>query len=136
MQNFRPVSTFYNVFPRKKPKSKEKWGKTDAYKEHAEKTKGYSKEKWNNLIEEMNDIFAEFAAYRKNGEGPDSAEVQNLVKKLQNHITENYYHCTNEILAGLGQMYVADERFKKNIDKHADGTAEFVSGAIEVYCGK
>ena len=41
-----------------------------------------------------------------------------------------------EILAGLGQMYVADERFKSNIDKHATGTAAFISAAIEAYCGK
>ena len=33
-------------------------------------------------------------------------------------------------------MYVADERFQKNIDKHADGNAEFISKAISVYCGK
>ena len=52
---------------------------------------------------------------------------------FDNYITENYYHCTNEILAGLGQMYVADERFKNNIDKHADGTAAFISEAIGVY---
>ena len=56
-----------------------------------------------------------------------------LVKELQDYITENYYTCTNEILAGLGQMYVADERFKANIDKNGDGTAEFVSKAIENY---
>jgi hypothetical protein len=55
---------------------------------------------------------------------------------LQNHITENYYLCTNEILVSLGQMYVADERFKHNIDKHADGTAMFICEAIAVYCSK
>ena len=123
-------------FENYKQEAKEKWGQTDAYKEHAEKTKGYSKDKWNHLVEEMNAVFAEFAACRKNGEGADSAESQSLVKKLQNHITENYYHCTNEILAGLGQMYVLDERFKNNIDKHGDGNAEFVREAIKVYCGK
>ena len=67
------------------------------------------------------------------GEAPDSKESQNLVEKLQNYITENFYTCTKEILAGLGQMYVADERFKNNIDKHSVGTAEFVSKAIEYY---
>ena len=123
-------------FERHKAEAKEKWGKTDAYKEHTEKTKHYSKEKWNNLAEGMNDILAEFATCMRNGEEPDAAEAQNLVKMLQSHISENYYLCTNEILAGLGQMYVADERFKNNIDKHADGTAAFVSEAIEVYCGK
>ncbi len=123
-------------FEKYKTEAKEKWGQTHAYKEHAEKTKGYSKEKWSRLVEEMNDIFAEFATCRKNGEAPESDEVQNLVKALQKHITENYYHCTKEILAGLGQMYVLDERFKKNIDKHGDGTAEFVGEAVEAYCGK
>jgi DNA-binding transcriptional MerR regulator len=119
-----------------KTEAKEKWGNTKAYKEHEEKTKSYSKDKWNNLAEGMNDILAELAVCMKNGEEPSSAEAQSLVKTLQSHITENYYHCTNEILAGLGKMYVADERFKNNIDKHADGTAEFICEAIEVYCKK
>ena len=70
----------------------------------------------------------------KNGGTPDSAQAQNLVKALQNHITENYYLCTNGILVGLGQMYVADERFRNNIDRHADGTAAFIREAIEICC--
>ena len=123
-------------FEKHKAEAKEKWGKTDAYKEHAERTKNYSMQKWNDLAEGMDHIMAEFAVCMRKVERPDSAEAQNLVKMLQNHITENYYICTNEILAGLGQMYVADERFKNNIDKHADGTATFICEAIQVYCRK
>ena len=123
-------------FEKHKDEAKEKWGKTDAYKEHAERTKNYSKQKWNDLAEEMDHIMAEFAVCIRKVKAPDSAEVQNLVKMLQDHISENYYLCTNQILAGLGQMYVADERFKSNIDKHADGTAEFICEAIEIYCRK
>ena len=119
-----------------KAEVKEKWGNTDAYREHAEKTKNYSKGKWNALAGEMDDIFAEFAVCMKSGEEPGSAGVQGLVKRLQDHITENYYLCTNEILASLGQMYAADERFRNHIDQHADGTAAFVSEAVEAYCGK
>ena len=81
-------------------------------------------------------ILEEFAICMNSGATPDSKESQNLVEKLQNYITENFYTCTNELLAGLGQMYVADERFKNNIDKHADGTAEFISEAIKFYCSK
>jgi len=125
-----------NQFEIYKEEAQEKWGTTDAYKEHQEKSKHYSTEKWNELAKEMSHIFDAFAVCMRKGEEPNSAEVQNLVKLLQQHITENYYLCTNEILAGLGQMYVADERFEKNIDKQADGTAVFVSKAIEVYCGK
>ena len=116
--------------------AKEKWGNTDAYKESAEKTKGYSKEKWDEVNEGMDSLMAEFAECMKNGAAPDSAEAQALVKKWQDYITENYYTCTNEILAGLGAMYTADERFRANINKHGDGTAEFMGEAIEVYCGK
>ena len=121
-------------FEKHKAEAREKWGKTDAYKEHAEKTKNYTKQNWNDLAAGMDQIMAEFALCMKNGEAFDSAEAQRLVKTLQTHITENYYHCTNEILAGLGQMYVADERFRSNIDRHGDGTAAFICEATEIYC--
>jgi len=81
-------------------------------------------------------VLAKFAACMKEGHTNDSAEAQALVKELQNYITKNYYTCTIEILAGLGQMYVADERFKNNIDQHTPGTAAFISEAITAYCGK
>ena len=111
-----------------------KWGETSAYKEYAEKTKDYCDQKWNNLAERMDHIMAEFALCMKNKETPDSSEAQKLVKVLQSYITENYYLCTNEILSELGQMYVADERFKNSIDKYAEGTAEFICEAVRGYC--
>ena len=113
--------------------AKQRWGETDAYKEHAEKTADYSKDKWQTVNDGLMVIFTRFAEYMNNGYTTDSDEAQALVKELQDYITENYYTCTKEILAGLGQMYVADERFKTNIDKNGDGTAEFVSKAIENY---
>ncbi len=129
------MNAFDNTeFEKYKSEMKEKWGNTDAYKEHTEKTKDYSKEKWQNLGDGMNEILAEFANCMQNGAEPDSDDAQSLVQKLQNHITENFYTCTNEILASLGQMYIADERFKNNIDKHSEGTAQFISKAIEYYC--
>ena len=115
---------------------RERWGDTVAYREHEEKTKHYTKEKWDETSDGMMEIFAEFAACKVSGASADSTEAQMLVAKLQAHITENYYTCTDEILAGLGKMYVADERFKKNIDKYGEGTAEFAAGAIAAYTKK
>ena len=115
---------------------REHWGDTSAYREHEQKTKGYTKEKWVEANDGLMVIFAEFAACKANGVSAASVEAQALVIKLQAHITANYYTCTDEILAGLGKMYVADERFKKNIDKYGEGTADFASEAIEVYCRK
>ena len=113
-----------------------RWGNTDAYREHEQKTKNYTKEKWTEANDGLMAIFAKFATLKTSGATADSVEAQALVAKLQAHITENYYTCTDEILAGLGKMYVADERFKKNIDKSGEGTAEFASEAIEIYAGR
>ena len=115
--------------------ARERWGGTEAYREYDKKTNGYTKEKWADANDGLMAIFAEFANCKANGATPASAEAQALVAKLQNHITANYYTCTDEILAGLGKMYVADERFKKNIDKNGDGTAEFVEEAIAIKVG-
>ena len=117
-----------------KSEARERWGDTDAYGEHEKKTKNYTKEKWAEANDGLMTIFAEFAALKNNGFSENAPEVQSLVGKLQDFITQNYYTCTDEILAGLGKMYVADERFKKNIDKYGDGTAEFASEAIAVFC--
>ena len=113
--------------------ARSRWGNTDTYREHERKTKNYTKEKWVEANDGLMAIFAEFAAIKDSGASADSVEEKALVAKLQAYITANYYTCTDEILAELGKMYVADERFKKNIDKYRDGTAEFASDAIEVY---
>ena len=114
----------------------ERWGDTSAYREHEQKTKNYTKEKWVEANDGLMAIFAEFAVCKQSGAEADSNEAQALVAKLQAHITANYYTCTDEILAGLGKMYVADERFKKNIDKYGEGTAAFAAEGIGIYVEK
>ena len=114
----------------------ERYGNTVAYREHEQKTKNYTKEKWAEANDGLMAIFAEFAVCKENGASADSAEAQTLVSKLQAHITTNYYTCTDEILAGLGKMYVADVRFKKNIDKYGEETAEFAAEGIRIYVEK
>ena len=116
--------------------ARERYGNTVAYREHEQKTKNYTKEKWAEANDGLMAIFAEFATCKNSGVSADSAEAQALVSKLQAHITANYYTCTDEILAGLGKMYVADERFKKNIDKYGEGTAEFAAEGIRIYVEK
>ena len=113
--------------------ARSRWSNTDAYREHEQKTKNYTKEKWAEANDGLMAIFAEFAACKDSGVSADSDEAQALVAKLQAHITANYYTCTDEILAGLGKMYVADERFKKNIDKYGKGTAEFAAEGISQF---
>ena len=129
------MNAFDNTeFENYKDEVKEKWGQTGAYNEYTEKTKGYSKDNFNAMNEGLENILEDFAVCMNSGSSPESTDAQAIVEKLQSYITENFYTCSNEILVSLGQMYVADERFKNNIDKHSIGTAEFVSKAIEYYC--
>lgn len=116
------------------PEARGRFVNTDAYREHTEKTKNYTKEKWAEVNEGLMTVFSEFAECKKGGAGAGASKAQALVLKLQKYITENYYTCTDEILAGLGKMYVVDERFKANINKYGEGTAKFVSEAIAVFC--
>lgn len=116
--------------------AEQKWGKTDAFAQNKKKTAGYIKEKWNEVNSGLDNIFEELAACMKSGEAPESNAARALVKKLQEYISNNFYDCTNEIFAGLGQMYTADERFKENIDTHGEGAAAFVSKAISDFCRK
>ena len=114
--------------------ARRRWGGTDAYAESEKKTAGYGKEQWAAIQQEADEIFAAFATLR--GHAPDEPDVQALVARWQAHITRNYYACTKEILAGLGQMYTADVRFMQNIDRAGAGTAQLMSDAIAVYCAK
>lgn len=113
--------------------AKERWGDSAAYQESARKTKNYTKEDWNMANEQMTSVFAELGQLKDLP--PESQEVQLAVKKLQEFISQFYYPCNKDILAGLGQMYTADQRFKDNIDKMGgSGTAEFTAKAIACYC--
>ena len=114
--------------------AKERFGGTDAYKEHIAKTANYTKDKWQEVNDGLNAVFAKFALCCKSGCAASSNEAQLLVTELQSYITNNFYRCTNQILMGLGKMYVADARFKDNIDNCGEGTAEFISKSIEIYC--
>ncbi len=108
---------------------KAKWGNTKAYQEYRQKDITRDKEGYGKLADEMMTMFSELGKLKHLS--PDAHEVQEKISALQQFITDHYYVCTDEILRGLGEMYVCDERFKNNIDKAGGaGTADFVRQAI------
>ena len=112
----------------------EKWGNTSAYQEFEKKSCAHSDTLQSSLAEGLDLIFADFARHMQAGTAPESADSQALVKQLQDYISANYYTCTNEILFCLGQMYTSDPRFQASLDRHAAGTADYVSQSICKYC--
>ena len=113
---------------------KERWGHTAAYAESEKKTANYSAAKWQEVKEKQECIFRRFA--ENMDKAPDHPDVQALVKERQEFTTNYFYSCTNAILHELAQMNMTDERFRKNIDKYADGLAEFIAKATDIYCNK
>jgi len=114
--------------------AKARWGNTEAYRESAKRASKWTEADKKRLEAQSGEIFSGFAALV--GTDPADAGVQALVARWKAFVSESYYDCTNEILAGLGQMYVADERFTKNIDQYGAGTAKLMSDAIAIYCAK
>ena len=117
-----------------KTEVQQRWGHTEAFKESEEKTAKYGKDEWNNVLGGMEDLMDAFAAIRTGD--PAAEQAQALAARWQQYITDHFYTCTKEILRGLGQMYVCDERFKANIDRHGEGTADFMAKVLEIYCSK
>ena len=123
-------------------RAREEYSGTDAYKEYEVKSAGRTAETEAVLGEGLMAIFARFGKLLTDGSSgasesgtpadPASPAAQALVRELQDYITEHFYTCTPEILAGLGKMYAADGEFRENIDRcGGDGTAVFVSKAID-----
>ena len=110
---------------------KERWGNTAAYQESAQRPAADQKDAAAGLM-------AQFARMGRLRTGdPAGQEAQAAVRELQEFITKHFYTCTPEILAGLGQMYTADDRFRASIDAAGgEGTADFAGKAITVYCAK
>ena len=108
----------------------ERWGNTEAFLESREKHKDYGPEQEARIQAEMEEIFHAFGACAD----PAGPDAQALVERWQAHITQHHYHCTDGILACLGEMYVNDPRFQENLDKYGPGTAQKMSAAIKAYC--
>lgn len=131
--NFEVFNT--NELEQYKSEVKEKWGYSKAYQEYKQRDSSKNKHDYGILAGELMSLFSEFGKMKNSL--PSETAVQDKVAALQAYINKNFYNCTNDILKELGNLYVSDERFKKNIDHvGGEGTAEFVRRAIHIYCEK
>lgn len=96
------------------------------------RTSGYSAEDWGKIQAETEGIYKRVIAGMDRG--PDDPEVQLAVADWRQFISDHYYDCSLEIFRGLGDLYVDDSRFTKNIDKYKAGLAQFLKKAIHHYC--
>ena len=113
--------------------AKDMYKESPEYKEMEEKSKNRTKEEEGILADRFMLLFKEAGTLKDTD--PASPEAQDLVKRIQDFITENLYNCSKKILSGLGKMYSGGGDFTKNIDEYGgEGTAEFIDKAIQIYC--
>lgn len=113
--------------------AKEQYGNTPEYKEYAIRSENRTEEGDKLLADRFMLLFKEAGELKDID--PSSVQAQDIVKKIQNFISENMYTCSNKILRGLGKLYSDGGEFQKNIDEYGGaGTGEFLDKAIEIYC--
>ena len=112
----------------------QKWGEGEAKASEA-RIKKMSKEEWTAVKAEGEAITKKLAELMEEGADPSAAPVQECIARWHKFI-ENFYPVTMDRLRGLGQMYVADERFTAHYEKYAKGLAQFKNKAIQIYCDK
>jgi DNA-binding transcriptional MerR regulator len=112
----------------------ERWGDTTQFAQSKRKTTQYTQEDWKLIKEEEREIFSSFANISHLE--PSSREAMELVRRWQHHISNYFYECSDEILGGLGQMYLQDERFIEHMDTFKEGTTVFISNAIAAFLSK
>jgi DNA-binding transcriptional MerR regulator len=131
MNNEEMLEVFSGFDPSEhEAEARERWGETDAYQESARRTATYTKQDWEEMGREADEINAAFLALMEAGTPAGSTEATALAERHRSHISKWFYECTPEIHSNLGAMYVADSRFTENIDKAGEGLARYVSEAI------
>lgn len=131
----RPRTTLKDIQDAKRSyalEARERWGEHEAYA--ASQAHRRSEEEELAVAGRMDDIIAAFADCR--ALPASDAKVQALVGRWQDFISSHHYPCSPEMLKGLGEMYMADERFTASLDRFGEGTARLMSEAIALYCAK
>ena len=107
--------------------AEQRWGDTDAYRQSKQRTSSHTKEDWVRIKAEAEDITARFTQLQRSGAAADGPEAIALAEEHRAHISRWFYDCPKEMHRGLADMYVSDERFRRN---YPDGVAEFIHDAI------
>jgi len=109
---------------------KQRWGDSAAYKESAKKTARYGKKEWQQLKAEAEAITQQLAQAMGAGVKPADARAMDLAEQHRQHISRWFYACPAPMHRGLGDLYVADERFAQSYDRVQPGLAAYLREAI------
>ncbi|MCL6737871.1 MerR family transcriptional regulator [Streptomyces neyagawaensis] len=132
--NLTPEERF-EVFGDKDPEqyaeeAEQRWGGTDAYAESQRRAASYTKDDWKRMQAEVADWGARYDALMTAGEPATGEAAMDMAEEHRRHICRWFYECPYDMHRSLGDMYVADERFKAFYDSMCPGLAEHLREAI------
>lgn len=131
MTNEQVQSLFNGFDPEQyEQEAQARWGDTDAYRESARRTKGYTQADWERYKQEAKANGDALIALMRAGAPVGDARVQAAVEAHRMLIDRWFYPCSVAMHKKLGEMYVADARFRENLDRSAPGYALYLSEAI------
>lgn len=110
--------------------AKQRWGNTDAYKVSTKRAASYTKDDWEKIRAEQDAIYHDAVAAMAAGEKPDGDVAVDIAERHRLSIDRWFYPCAHMMHRGLADMYEADERFARNIDKYGEGLTSFLAAAI------
>jgi len=105
------------------------WG-DKAVDESNKKLSEISKDEKRKMEEQFEEMYHQLAGVRHLS--PESAEAQAAIKEWWLYLNKIGSYSL-DAFKGLGEMYVADERFTENIDQFGEGLAQFMCDAMRVF---
>jgi DNA-binding transcriptional MerR regulator len=115
--------------------ARERWGDTDAYQASARRTRSYGEDEWGEIRRESEQIVIELVALMRAGQPADGEAARALAERHREHISRWFYPCSPSMHRGLAEMYLADERFRRNYEREAEGLAAYFHDAIVANAG-
>jgi DNA-binding transcriptional MerR regulator len=107
-----------------------RWGGTEAYRESQRRTASYTKEDWKRITGEFDGLHRRMGDLLAQGLPAESGEAMNVAEEHRRFISRSYYPCSYEMHTGLGEMYVADERFTATYEAIQPGLAVYMRDAM------
>jgi len=130
MSNEERFEVFGDFDPSKyEDEVKERWGTSDAHRESARRTKGYTRGDWAKIKGEADGIIEELARLLERGHPAGSPEAMDLAERHREHIETWFYPCPHSMHRALAEMYVSDPRFSETFERHAQGLAAYARDA-------
>ncbi len=110
--------------------ARERWGGTEAYRQSERRASRYGPDEWREIGAEWDGLMNDAAAAFRINAKPDTSDVMDIAERYRQWISRWFFACVPSRHRAMAEMFEADARFARTVDKYAEGLAPFWSAAI------